>query len=186
MIALASERIVMGRQSQLGPIDPQMPLGGNSISARAVVDQFERAKLEVLTDLRAAHVWAPILQSVGPALLQEAQNALEYSRRMVGQWLAAGMFASDGDKLRKADAVASYFADASHHKSHGRRIDRSEARQQGLVVEDLEDNQTLQEAVLTSYHTATITFEKGPSSKVVMSNSGRIWVKNVTPAPARP
>jgi len=46
MISLASDRIVMGRQSQLGPIDPQFFFGGRSLSARAVVDQFERAKAE--------------------------------------------------------------------------------------------------------------------------------------------
>lgn len=76
MIALGTNRIIMGRQSQLGPIDPQLPIGGRFVSARAVVDQFEQGKQDVLTDLKAAHVWAPILQSLGPALLREAQNAV--------------------------------------------------------------------------------------------------------------
>jgi ClpP class serine protease len=42
MIGLSTQRVVMGRQSQLGPIDPQMPVGGRYISARAVVEQFDR------------------------------------------------------------------------------------------------------------------------------------------------
>jgi ClpP class serine protease len=67
MLSLAADRIVMGRQSQLGPIDPQMPIGGKSVSARAVVEQFDRAKREILADVATAHVWAPILQSLGPA-----------------------------------------------------------------------------------------------------------------------
>jgi ClpP class serine protease len=44
MISLASQRLIMGRQSQLGPIDPQMPLARGFVSARAIVDQFDRAK----------------------------------------------------------------------------------------------------------------------------------------------
>ena len=72
MISLAANRIVMGRQSQLGPIDPQFLMGQRAQSARAVVDQFEEAKKEILEDAAAAGVWFPILQTFGPALLQEA------------------------------------------------------------------------------------------------------------------
>ena len=53
MIGLGTDRLVMGRQSQLGPIDPQMGFGGGrSVSARAVVEQFERARDEVLKDVK--------------------------------------------------------------------------------------------------------------------------------------
>src|SRR5687767_2857982 len=50
MISLASNRIIMGRPSQLGPIDPQMVLGYGVVSANAIVDQFERAKSEYAQD----------------------------------------------------------------------------------------------------------------------------------------
>ena len=56
MISLAANRLIMGRQSQLGPIDPQMPMGGCFVSARAIVDQFERAKADVLSNRDLAHV----------------------------------------------------------------------------------------------------------------------------------
>jgi hypothetical protein len=177
MIALAANRVVMGRQSQLGPIDPQMNIGSRSVSARAVVDQFETAKAEVKKDLSLAHAWAPVLQSLGPALLQEAQNALRYSEEMVAKWLAAYMFAGDADAAEHGARVAHYFNDASVHMSHGRRIDRDEARTQGVVVEDLEGDQDLQEAVLTLYHLMTITIENGPTVKVMRSDTPRSWVK---------
>lgn len=44
MISLGANKIIMGRQSQLGPIDPQMPLSGRFVSAQSVVDQFDEAK----------------------------------------------------------------------------------------------------------------------------------------------
>ena len=52
------------------------------------------------------------------------------------------------------------------------------ARLQELDVEDLETSQELQEAVLTLYHLATITFEKGPASKVFHSDLDAMFVKN--------
>lgn len=178
MISLAADKIVMGRQSQLGPIDPQMNMGGKSVSARAVVEQFERAKAEILADQKAAHVWAPILASLGPSLLQEAQNALDYSEQIVARWLAAYMMQAESDPIAMGKATARHFNDATTHKSHGRRIGRDEARAQGVLVDDLETDQSLQDAVLTSYHVMTIGFEQGPLAKLMVGNTGRIWAKN--------
>jgi len=160
-----------------------MPVFGQFVSARAIVDQFERAKSEILQNVTTAHAWAPILQSIGPALLQEAQNALEYGESMVARWLERRMFRGLPDARDRAKATASHFNDASKHKSHGRRIDRDEARGCNVVIEDLEANQALQEAVLTAYHITTILFEKSPGAKLLVSDAGRVWVKNFVPAP---
>lgn len=192
MISLAANRIVMGRQSQLGPIDPQFLMGQRAQSARAIVDQFDEAKKEILLNAAAAGVWFPILQTIGPALLQEARNALDYGERMVANWLQRYMFSGRTDAATVAAAAAKYFNDAGTHKSHGRRIDRDEARAQQIVVEDLEHSQPLQEAVLTLYHLVTIAFEKGPTTKLFHSDTDRMFVKNWSqpqiqvPVPIRP
>jgi len=178
MISLASHRIVMGRQSQLGPIDPQLPTGAGFVSARAVVEQFERAKTEILVNLATAHVWAPILPSLGPSLLQESQNALDYGETMVARWLAEGMFRGKPDAEALGKTAARHFNDASTHKSHGRRIGRDEARSVALDIHDLEPNQELQDAVLTAYHLVTIAFEKSQATKMLSNSNGQHWVKN--------
>lgn len=183
MISLAAQRLLMGRQSQLGPIDPQMPLGGRFVSARAVVEQFEQARTEISADIAVAHLWAPVLQSLGPSLLQEAKNALDYGEQMVARWLATYMFAGDRDALSKGADAANHFNDASRHKSHGRRIDRDEVRAQGITVEDIEPSPDLQDAVLTAYHIATILFEQGPTARIIWSSTGRTWMKHWIPTP---
>jgi hypothetical protein len=181
MISLAATHIVMGRQSQLGPIDPQLMLPGRTVSARAIVNQFDRAKAEISSDTGLAHLWAPILTSLGPALLQEAQNNLDYSECMVARWLENGVFKDSDSPADDGLRVAKFFNDSKlDHKSHGRRIGRDEAREQGLSVEDLEDNQDLQEAVLSAYHVMTIIFDRSPqTTKYVLSNRDEMWVKNV-------
>ncbi|GAB4327395.1 MAG: S49 family peptidase [Calditrichia bacterium] len=178
MISLASNLIIMGKQSQLGPIDPQMPVAGRYVSAQSIVDQFEMAKKEISEAPSLANVWFPILQTVGPALLKEALNALEYSEKIVGEWLAKRMFSSDPDRENKSKAVAHFFRDAAVHLSHGSRISKERARETGVKVEDLENDQELQDAVLTAYHLMTIAFEKSPAAKVIESSHDRRWIKN--------
>lgn len=183
MICLAANRIVLGRQSQLGPIDPQMPMPatGRFVSARAITEQFQEAQDAIKQDREVAVAWAPILQSMGPALLSEARNALEYGEDMVAGWLERYMFAGQRRRRSVARAVARYFNDASLHKQHGRRIDRDEARAQQLVVEDLEESQSLQESVLDAYHLMTIAVQRSAITKLVWNHNGEAWLKTWAP-----
>lgn len=178
MISLSSNLILMGKQSQLGPIDPQMPIAGRYVSAQSIVDQFEKAKEEISNNPTLANVWYPVLQTIGPALLQEAQNALDYSEKTVAEWLESRMLASEADKNHKAKEIARFFRDASIHLSHGSRINKDKAAEIGVKVESLEADQELQDYVLTAYHLMTIAFEKTPATKIIESNIDRRWVKN--------
>lgn len=183
MMALGSDRIIMGRQSQLGPIDPQLVRAGRSMSAAAVDEQFAEAQKAIKADPTLAHLWAPVLAQVGPSLLIEARNALDYSETMVAGWLTAWMKAKDGtqDPATTGVAIAKHFNDARSHKSHGRRINREEAAAVGVVTEQLEDSDQLQEAVLTAYHLMTILFEGSLTAKMIFSDHGQTWLKNLNP-----
>ena len=72
-----------------------------------------------------------------------------------------------------------HFGSAAEHKYHGRRIGRDEARGRGLEIEDMETSQDLQDAVLTAYHVMTILFDNGPQVKLLTTDSGALWIKNV-------
>ncbi len=181
MISLCSHKIIMGRQSQLGPIDPQLPIGNRYASALSIRNQFLRAQNEIIDNKNNAHVWAPILSSLGPALLQEAENAITYGEGVVKAWLIKNMFKDNAKKEQLATSAAEYFSQCEKNTSHGRRINRDEVRSQNLNVEDLEQNQEFQDDVMTLYHLFTILFEKGPAAKIIAGNAGTNWVKNVAP-----
>ena len=51
-----------------------------------------------------------------------------------------------------------------------------------MSVDDLEDDQELQDAVLTAYHIVTLMFEHGPATKMLVSNADRKWIKNLPQA----
>ena len=178
MIALGCDRIVMGRQSQLGPTDPQLIVGNRPFSAHSIVDQFEEAKLNIASNPVLAHAWAPVLRSFGPALLQEARKAISYGQSLVQDWLERFMFSDADEPAALAARVAEYFG-SDQHGSHGKRIDRDEAKDRSVKIIDLEDDQELQEEVLSLYHLSTIAFEQGPAVKTVLSSNGRMWVKNM-------
>ena len=178
MIALGCDQIIMGRQSQLGPTDPQLIVGDRPFSAHSIVEQFQEARNDISGNPVLAHAWAPVLRSFGPALLQEAQRSIQYGQTLVRDWLCQYMFSELDDAEAVSGRVAKHFG-GNQHGSHGRRIDRDEARRHRLEVVDLEDDQNLQEAVLTLYHVSTIAFEMGPAVKTVMSSNGRLWVKNM-------
>ena len=178
MIALGCDRIILGRQSQLGPTDPQLIVANGSFSAHSIVAQFEEAKQEILGNTHLAHAWAPVLRSFGPALLEEARRSITYGQDLVESWLKEYMFADHGNSATLAKEVAEYFG-SQKHGSHGRRIDREEAERQQIKVDKLEENQNLQDEVLTLYHLSTIAFENSPASKFVMSSNGRMWIRNI-------
>lgn len=186
MITLSADRIILGRQSQMGPIDPQMITPFGMVSAQAVVDQFEQAKKEIQEDQTLTHVWAPILPSLGPSLLLEARNALSYGERMVSEWLDRWMLAAVEPPEKSAESpgqvVAAHFSNTRRHGSHGRRIDRNEARECGLVVEELEESQELQDAVLRAYHLMTVMFERSNVVKIIRNGSDGAWMKAHAPS----
>jgi len=72
MIACAGDSIVMGKQSSLGPIDPQ--IGGRP--AHGILEEFKQAHEEIKKDLTKAHVWQPIIAKYGPALIGECQKVI--------------------------------------------------------------------------------------------------------------
>ena len=178
MIALNSNKIVMGRQSQLGPIDAQLPVPGGFVSAASILDQFRTARKEISKDRNAAIVWAPILQTMGPSLLSQAQKALALGQQIAEFGLDAYMFADKTGSRQKAQEVAEYFNSEDVHLNHSRRIGVEECDRQGLIVEQLEDDQDFQEEVLTAYHLLTILFEQSTAVKVVRNHMGQGWIKH--------
>ena len=113
-----------------------------------------------------------------PHCFKRLGRSISYGQTLVRDWLQKYMFSERPDPAALASTVAAHFG-GNQHGSHGRRIDRDEARRQQLEVIDLEDDQRLQEEVLTLYHLSTIAFEMGPAAKSVMSSNGRFWIKNM-------
>ncbi len=176
MWTLAADEIVMGKHSQLGPIDPQIQMGNMYVGVGAVRDQFAKALQDIATNPAALGAWAPILQQYGPGLLEMCQQADTLARSLVKQWLAAYMFRNHKDREARAEDIADFFGDHRLHQSHGRGIFRDVVRAKELCVLDLEEDQELQDCVLSVHHTAMLTVQGAGVVKLIENHLGRSFV----------
>lgn len=176
MWAMAADAIVMGKHSQLGPIDPQMIMGQRLVPARALLAQFERAARECSEDPSRLSAWLPTLQQYPPGLLEQCQTAEDLGKELVKTWLAKWMFKDRDDGDDQAAAVADYLSGADIHKSHAMGISREQARELGLNIHDLEDDPALQDAVLSVHHATMHTFQ-GAAIKIIENHLGSAFVQ---------
>jgi hypothetical protein len=181
MLACAADRIVMGRESYLGPIDPQFqlstPLGLQSVPARAILDQFARAKKEYHDDRANLAVWIPSLQQYGPALLEQCEHALALAQELVSDWLDRWMLRRSRKRKERSKEIAAALAKHKQWRTHARPIGPRFLKSLGMKIDLLEADQQLQDKVLTVYHAAMHTFSATPATKIIENHDGRAFIK---------
>lgn len=176
MIACACKEIMMGKQSSLGPIDPQI-LG---IPAHGVVEEFERAKKEVSENQASIPIWQPIIAKYSPTFIGECEKAIAWSNEMTKEWLQTGMFREDDTSEEKIDKIIEELGDHALTKSHARHLSAARCRDMGLKVTDLEACQDLQDAVLSLHHACMLTFSQTRAIKMIENHKGVAFIR-VTP-----
>jgi len=179
MLACASNRIIMGKHSFISPIDPQLILhtqvGVQAVPAQAILDQFELAKSEC-EDPKKLGSWLPILSQYGPALLIQCRNALDLSKKLVSEWLETYMFAGRDDAKVASSKIAIKLANHKEFKSHGRHINRNKAKEIGLIIDDLEEDQEFQDLILSVFHATTHTFNGTNAVKIIENHNGKAFI----------
>ena len=118
--------------------------------------------------------WLPLLRSLAPGLIAQCIHSREQAERFVAEQLTAHMF--EGDRGR-ASQVAMWFADFSRFKSHGRPVTIEDASDQGLNVSRLEDDQVLQDLVLSIHHAVRHTFNDTGTTKLIENHHGRAYIE---------
>lgn len=171
MIAFSSSEIILGKHSNLGPIDPQ--IGG--VACQAILKEFERAKDDIMKNPSSAALWQVIISKYHPTLLGACQQAIDWSEKMVAKWLSENMFASDPDKVNN---VIKTFADHTEQKSHSRHISKEECIAVGLKITSLEEDQELQDAVLTTHHAFMHTFSNTQCVKIIENHNGIAYIEH--------
>lgn len=194
MIALSSKEIVMGKHSSLGPIDPQV--GG--LPAHGIVEEFNRAANEIAKDPSKIALWQPVIAKYNPTLVGECEKAIKWGSSMVKGWLMSGMLQPEAtddpvaanehlvEATRKADIILTELADHAMTLSHDRHISAATARSIGLNVRMLEDDSTLQEAVLTLHHSTIQTLAGTAAIKIIENHNGIAHIRGVQVGPVPP
>ncbi len=181
MIACSGKKIFMGKQSNLGPIDPQF--GG--IPASEVLQEFKRAADEIKKDPSKIPLWQVIIGKYHPTFIGECEHAVKWSRSIVKEWLKTGMFKGVRNSQKKIDMIVKKLSDHTKHKSHSRHINIDESKKIGLSIVDLESDQELQDLVLTVHHAYIHTLASTAAFKIIENHNGVAMIQSaqVMPAP---
>ncbi len=177
MVACSCKEILMGKHSNLGPIDPQY----NGIPCQGVIEEFKQAIDSVKQDPNSLLIWQAVIGKYHPTFLGECQKAIDWSSNMVEDWLKTGMFKGETDAAIKAKDITRLLSSHSMHKTHARHISADECKAMGLKIKMIEDDQKLQDAILSVHHAFMITLsEANAPIKIVENHTGaRMMFNNV-------
>lgn len=79
----------------------------------------------------------------------------------------------------KAEKILKEFSDHKMNKSHARHISKEKCKEIGLVIVDMEDDNELQDLILTVHHSFMHTFTQSMAVKVVENHLGIAYVESM-------
>ena len=182
MIALSTKEIVMGKQSNLGPIDPQF--GG--ISCAGIIEEFDQACSDISKAPELARVWGPIISKYHPTFIGDCKKAVEWADKIVTKWLVENMFSEDENPEDAAKRVVEELSSHNRTYSHSRHIHMDELLKlrlritslEGMDNRAIEDCNDLQDCVLTIHHAYMHTMSRSSAVKIIENHAGQAMIIN--------
>ena len=182
MIALSCKEIVMGKQSNIGPIDPQF--GG--MSCAGVIEEFDNAVKQIKANPASVPLWQVIISKYHPTFLGDCQKAIEWSNIMVKDWLMTNMLSQNTDPAVDAQRIVNELGSHKATFNHAKHIHIDDCDKLGIKVVKLEDFPKskiencidLQDCVLTIHHTYMHTFSNSNAVKIVENHKGAAMIIN--------
>ena len=180
IMVMSGDEILMDHRSAVGPIDAQITFEGKQFSADALLKGIQQiaADSDQAKSLNRAYI--PILQRLSPGDLQNAQNALDFARFLVRDWLCeykfknwnqhrthnAGAPVTPEQKIARARAVADALCDHGKWLSHGKSIRLEDLRALGLEITDYSTQPDLADAIARYHALLRITFDTSNIYKI--------------------
>ncbi len=172
MIACASKEIIMGKHSSLGPTDPQV----KGHPAMGVLAEVERAILEIKKEPVKQFVYQQVFGKYPPAFVLDCERQVQGSAEMVERWLRENMLSGQPDPSSAAKMAREGLMDYEGTTEHAHHFMIDKCRELGLNVTGLEDDQELQEDVLSVHHAFIASFAHTNALKIIENGSGLNWV----------
>jgi len=174
MIACSCNNIIMGKQSSIGPIDPQFGV----ITAANLLEEVKKARQDILANPNLAMFWSPILSKITPSFLERCERAVKQSNEFIVSTLASNMFAKTPEpkKTKIINSISALLAN-NEGKAHNTHIQFQQCVDSGLKVSRLEDDPILQDLVLTLHHCYMHSLGNTAAFKIIENQKGRRIVR---------
>ena len=180
IMVMSGDEILMDYRSAVGPIDAQITFEGKQFSAEALLKGIQQI-LETSEKTKSLNRgYIPILQRLSPGDIQNAQNALDFARFLIRDWLCEYKFknwaahrthnvgapVTPEEKVARAQAVADALCDHSKWLSHGKSIRLKDLRSLGLEVTDYATQPDLADAIARYQALLRLTFDLTPIYRI--------------------
>lgn len=180
MLAMSGNSILMDDAAEVGPIDPQVRVGGRYSPAGSIIEQFDRATEVLKKNPDELPVWVPILREFAPALLVECENYMNLSKTLVSTWLEKYMFAQDQNAKEKAEKIAGHLANEKNFLSHARRVDSAELEKVGVKIRRLSNEKSeIQDAIRQLHLVIMATLDGTGAVKIFENSEGDVLIRMV-------
>jgi len=175
MLALGSDKIIMGYLAELGPIDPQLSLGeGPAVPARSFIDGLDYIRERITKYGDPTQMYYPMLSLIQPQNIAVCQRAIDDSQQFAEKWLKAGMLKEDPEQAKK---VAEWLSNGVEYKSHGKIIGFEEAQDKlKLNVERIDPQSDFWSCLWELYVRSTHFLGQTNASKLYESESGSLRI----------
>lgn len=177
MIAVSCKSVIMGKQSSLGPFDPQL----NGVPCQSALREFYKAVEDVSKNPASLGLWQAILSKLNPTFLTLCAQADKLAEELTEKILEDKEI-----EPQIKQRIKNTFAKNEESKTHSRHFDRDKCKEAGLDVIDLEADNEMQDIVLSIHHCCMILAEQTPVVKIVENNIGGRYIRNVSiPTPVQ-
>ena len=178
IMACACKEILMGKQSSLGPIDPQI----SGLPASGILSEFCNAHEDIKRDKMLIHVWRPIISKYPPLLIETCKKAISWSKELASDCLSGSMFKDDlvrdpDSAQEKIDNIIQLLTDQDMTKSHSRHIPMRVCQSAGLKITEMEKDQNLQDIILSIHHASALTIANTPVIKIIENQNGQTYAQ---------
>lgn len=136
LLCLGADRILMGPAGDLGPVDPQFPVGRGLVGAKEIVAAVDEAEERISGRPESYALFASLLADVNMIMVRQARSALDRSGALVREALscAHGRSLSEVEKL--TETLQAPLIDEP--ASHGTVVSAAQAADLGLPVESVD------------------------------------------------
>lgn len=193
IMAMAGDEILMDSTSALGPIDAQISQNNKTFSAHAFLQGLEKIKDEVAAKGVLNRAYVPILQNISIGEIQGCENALDFSKLLVTDWLSkykfkfwakhssTGLPVTEEEKKQRAAEIAKCLCDHGHWLTHGRSISIKDLTDMGLQITDFSKDAELADAIRRYYLLLTLTFDTTSIYKIFETVDSQLYKFEITP-----
>jgi hypothetical protein len=138
----------------------------------------KKAKLDIGSNPNLAMFWNPILAKITPSFLERCEWAVKDANDFLEQTLRQNMLSglSKEDQDAKILAITQVFAN-NEGRAHNTHIQYQQCVDVGLRVLRLEDDQKLQDLVLTLHHCYMHSLSNTTAFKIIENHLGRAMVR---------